>query len=302
MKKVSFKGKNCPTLFPLSGIFIIAIFALVLIGCGGGGSNGGLTGQSSEGSGVFLDAAVNGLEFVSDDLSGITGSDGAFSYRSGEAVEFYVGDIFIGAGIGAEIMTPISLSASAEDETDPTVTNICRFLQTIDDDGNPSNGIQITQAVRDSAIGASIDFNQSVSAFESDGGIQSTVNILTSSTSSGERSLVSAFEARNHMRNTLFGLYAGDYSGTFTGGDSGTWNVNVDSSGNITGSLYSNEDTENYWISGSVISSGNTNLIAGDVYTGATFTGTINYVTGHISGTWENTYWSISGTFSGEKT
>ena len=277
---------------------IVFSFMLFLGGCGGGGGDVGTTKQAT---GVFLDSPVSGLEYITDDLGGVTDTDGSFFYNGGSAVEFYVGDIYLGAATGVKIMTPVSLSNGAEDETDPIVTNICRFLQTLDDDGNATNGIQITQMVRDFAAGMDINFNQSVSEFESGSLLQQTIRDLTHQTAAGERTLVSASQAREHMRNTLIALYSGSYQGTFSGGDTGTWEIVVNSAGYINGSLFSNEDSTYYSVNGTIDSSGDFGMVAGTTTSGATFRGTTDFLTGNISGTWVNSYWGISGSFSGSR-
>ena len=69
-------------------------------------------------------------------MSGITDGAGTFMYHEGESITFLVGDIMLGSAPGNFIMTPIDLVPGAVDETHPTVTNICRLLQSLDQDGN----------------------------------------------------------------------------------------------------------------------------------------------------------------------
>ena len=107
-------------------------------------------------------------------------------------MQFFIGDIVIGGAAAASIMTPVSLVQGAADETNPTVTNIARFLQTLDNDGNPSNGITITTAVNNLAVGRTINFNQSVASFGNDTNVQTVVSALTAVTSAGTRPLVLA--------------------------------------------------------------------------------------------------------------
>ena len=131
-------------------IALCALAAAALSSCGGGGDGG--PGPALEGEGRFLDSPVEGLEYSSGDISGVTDSWGTFAYDAGEGtVRFFIGDIVLGEGAAHATMTPVSLVAGAEDETDPTVTNIARFLLTLDDDADPANGILIIPAVGDSA-------------------------------------------------------------------------------------------------------------------------------------------------------
>ncbi|MEB3733367.1 hypothetical protein ULF88_02705 [Halopseudomonas pachastrellae] len=52
------------------------------------------------------------------------------------------------------VLTPLDLAGST-DINDPVVINIARLLQTLDEDGNPDNGIVIPEL----ATTAALDFN-----------------------------------------------------------------------------------------------------------------------------------------------
>ena len=118
-------------------------------------------------------------------------------------------------------VTPIDLVSGAVSPTDPTVTNIAAFLQTIDDDADPSNGIRITQAVRDAASGESVNFQLDQFTFAADAAVLATVVKLTRATAAGERKLVDANTAQNHLAQTLLSSLNGRYAGDFTRTDSG---------------------------------------------------------------------------------
>ncbi len=79
-------------------------------------------------------------------------------------VTFSVGDIVLGTVPGAPIITSVELTGSA----DPTVqaaTNQLVFLQSIDADENPLNGITISAATQAAAVGQSLDFTLDSAAF-----------------------------------------------------------------------------------------------------------------------------------------
>jgi len=97
--------------------------------------------------------------------------------------------------------------------------------------------------------------------------------------------------------------YSGIYSGTFTGGDTGTFNATVSANGAITGTVYSNTDKFSYNAIGQVLSNGSMTMAVdfGAASSGAAFVGNINLTNGNASGTWTNSYWGISGSFSGTK-
>ena len=94
--------------------------------------------------------------------------------------------------------------------------------------------------------------------------------------------------------------FAGQYTGTFSGDDYGTFFVTVDSQGNISGTACSNRYQEEHSISGTTSSSGQIYMVAGNVDTGTTFRGSADS-SGNVLGTWENPYYGMSGVFSGSE-
>ena len=265
--------------------------------------------------GQFIDSAVDGLGYLSVGVSGFTDGEGRYQYGEGETVRFSIGDIRIGEAGGRSVITPVELIPGARDETDPFVTNITRFLQTLDDDGDPSNGITITPQVAELARNRSIDFTQSVTAFEDDGNVQTVVADLTAVTSAGPRTLIDLDQAQEHLRASLLELRAGRYSGTFEGDESGTLRITIDSSGNITGfglgisctsrnqgggssssqcSSSTSVSSSNF---GAIESSGDFTITAdvnGETYA---FSGNVK-TDGTITGIWRSQNSSKSGTFS----
>ncbi len=132
------------------------LFAIVaLAACGGGGSsNGGGGPAPSLDTGVFVDAPVEGLEFAAYDAggalleSGVTNSAGEFHYSPGGTVTFSLaqGVLELGSAPGAVVVSPADLvdHAGATVSGPHTVLrNLLRFLQTLDADGDPMNGISI---------------------------------------------------------------------------------------------------------------------------------------------------------------
>ncbi|MDV7105531.1 hypothetical protein R3X26_14080 [Vibrio sp. TH_r3] len=173
---------------------IVWIFSVFLVACGN---------DSSTNEGVFIDSAVEGITFSYDDVSGTTDSSGTFTYVEGTEVTFSVGGIVLGSATGRSFITPLSLVPGATDETDPHVVNIARFLQTLDDDDNPDNGITLNQALLSEAGSLSINFDQSLDAFANDVNVQSVVSSLTSFNNTGQRTLVSADDALEHLQESL---------------------------------------------------------------------------------------------------
>ena len=136
-------------------------------------------------------------------------------------------------------MTPITMVAGANVVTDNTVTNIARFLQTIDDDGNPSNGIVITSAVRAAGAGQVVTFSQSIAAFETDADVLAALADLTTATAAGQRPLIAAATAQANLTAGIRAGFMGEYQGDFcrNSGESqvkgGTWDMDVSADGSV---------------------------------------------------------------------
>ncbi len=176
---------------------------------GGGGGNidanndGGGSGDGGDKQGQFIDSAVGGLTFSTATRTDTTDAEGHFTYVEGETVEFFVGGIKIGESLAKSIITPIDLVPGAVDETHPTVTNIVRFLMTLDDDGDADEGLTITQEVQEALLGLTIDFSQSVEDFEADADVTAIVAKLADITDAGTTALVSIELAQEHLSDTL---------------------------------------------------------------------------------------------------
>ncbi|MGD0022680.1 MAG: carboxylesterase family protein [Smithellaceae bacterium] len=127
-------------------------------------------------TGVFLDSPVSGLNYSTPTLKGLTGPAGQFKYKFGQTVTFSIGNLTLGSATGAPILTPMSILGTA-DPFDQRVVNMCVLLQTLDQDGDLNNNIQITKAITPivSGFAGSIDFNQTPDNFAADSNV---VNLL----------------------------------------------------------------------------------------------------------------------------
>ena len=98
-------------------------------------------------TGTFVDAPVDGLEYTtSSGLSGVTSNGGKFSFRDGDTVTFKVGNVTLGdvqLNSQKTIINPLDLFQNATGVNDPKVLITIRLLQSLDSDGNPTNGITI---------------------------------------------------------------------------------------------------------------------------------------------------------------
>jgi hypothetical protein len=178
-------------------IWLTAALLLTLTACGGGGGSDSTTATAIEtvSTGVFIDSAVEGLQYETATQSGTTNSLGEYDYLAGETVTFSIGGIVLGSTIAGPVVTPLSLVPDATSAINPVVTNIVRLLLSLDSDGDPDNGITISSEVTTAANDLAVDF--SVADLSADDGITSLLNNLPTLT------LVSESVAQNHFNQTL---------------------------------------------------------------------------------------------------
>lgn len=151
-------------------------------------------------TGVFNDSAVEGLAYETATQSGLTNVDGEFTYIEGETVTFKVGELTLGSAVGQEEITPITLAqtkdAMASIET-KLAQNIAALLQTLDSDGDESNGITITEEVASNLGVSEIDFSLPIEAVLAD----IVLNVVQNT--SAEIAIVYPNNAANNMANSL---------------------------------------------------------------------------------------------------
>ncbi|HEV2638930.1 MAG TPA: CocE/NonD family hydrolase [Actinocrinis sp.] len=166
---------------------------------------------------------VAGLRFETTTCLGVTGRDGTFEYRDGEVVAFSVGSVLLGAARGAARLTLADIVARVDGNldkiADPGLTNIARFLQTLDQDGDLDTGITLTPEIHDLVGERPIDFRyllalagdpgDLVQAFTDDPVVRQLLDDLNQAkvfTGDTPRRLRSAAAARNEVRRTVLGI------------------------------------------------------------------------------------------------
>ena len=130
--------------------FSAVAMAVTLAACGGGNGTSSTSSTSVTRIATFIDAHVEGLEYSSPSYSGVTDEWGNFKYVEGESVSFNVGPVALGSvqPVG-DVVRAAELVPTATTPEDPQVTLILQTLQTLDDNGNPDDGIRITPAARE---------------------------------------------------------------------------------------------------------------------------------------------------------
>lgn len=195
----------------------LLMIAFAMQGCGGGGgsSSNNDPEQPQTQTGIFVDSPVINVGYKTETKEGVTNAQGEYEYLEGETVTFFIGDLEFPPVEATGTVTPLDL-AGTTDTADSTVINIIRLLQTLDQDGNPDNGITITDAAK--AAATQVDFTLSESDFES----ADSVNDLISS--GGQNVAVSElidtadavahFEEQLAVNNISYGAIVGVWEGT----------------------------------------------------------------------------------------
>ncbi len=129
---------------------------IALAGCGGADSdNESPPTPAPTKTGVFLDSPVTGLNYRTASIpAGVTNAKGEFNYREGETVSFYIGELILPSIKAGAQITPADLGGGL---STATTVNILQLLQSLDQDGNPANGIGILDSAKDAFVGTGLD-------------------------------------------------------------------------------------------------------------------------------------------------
>ena len=143
-----------------------------------------------------MDSAVAGIGYRTETQNGFTNNLGEYDYEEGETVTFFIGDLELPPVTAKGVVTPLDL-ANTDDVSNRVVVNIARLLQSLDADGDTSNGIQIAPEAAD--IAAAVDFDVPVETFAAD----PAVTTLVANSGSSTQTLVSAEAAIAHLQESI---------------------------------------------------------------------------------------------------
>ena len=139
--------------------------------------------------GYYYDSRVSGIDYktsLDDEIirTGVTGEDddpGLFLFIEGATVSFSLGTTDLGETAAKERVTPFDLAGVTEDaiggcEVDGTlpdnafriVHNVAVLLQTLDGDGDPENGIEISAEVAALFEDVNLNLDQAWEDFQED--------------------------------------------------------------------------------------------------------------------------------------
>lgn len=127
---------------------LLSLLALGLSACGGGG--GGSNTTSSVG--VLSDSPVAGVEYVTQPAgkAGVTNAAGEYEYAEGDTVSFTVAGLALPPVTATGRITPQTIAEEVFSEAGSDVVwqaalNLAILFQALDNDGDPSNGITLSE-------------------------------------------------------------------------------------------------------------------------------------------------------------
>ena len=273
---------------------VLSLMTFTLLSCGGGG--GGSSAPQTA-TGQFVDTVVQGIDFESGGQTGTTDANGTFTYEVGQQVTFSLGGVVLGSAQGAALVSPVDLVSNGS-PSNSKVKNIVRFLLTVDDDGDPGNGIQVTAQVRALAQNwSAVDFTTS----DLDTAMISILADVASVNSVPPTAVATSTAAQSHLTSSLLCAYSGAFRGTFSGDDSGQWGMLISASdGSLMGGYHSTVFADDGLLSGTqaLTLDSSHSFVTGVAGSTASFQGALTSVNS-VSGTWSDS--PDSGTFSGSR-
>ncbi|MEM7257530.1 MAG: DM13 domain-containing protein [Pseudomonadota bacterium] len=180
---------------------LLGSITLSLTACGGSESSGSSTTPAESNNtpqvlnGRLVDSAVTGMGYETATRTGTTDANGTFEYLANETVTFSLGDITLPAVQADTLITPLDIFAT-NNIGDARVINLTRLLQTLDTDGDATNGITLSSEAAASATGLSVDFTSAE--------FDNQVGNLVANSGSVYTALITGETALDHFQETLF--------------------------------------------------------------------------------------------------
>ena len=175
---------------------ILLMLITIVSGCGGGSGSSDTLDNSTVMTGRFIDNEVMNLRYVTETQSGYTNENGEYKYKPKEVVTFSIGELKFPTVTAKGIITPLTL-AYTDNINDQQSVNISRLLLSLDVDGNPENGIEISSLAKSVAV--KIDFDVSPNEFTNNTDVVNLVN----NSGSINRQLITPLEAKEHLEKSI---------------------------------------------------------------------------------------------------
>ncbi len=171
----------------LNSIAISIATLTTITGCGGSSEPSTTTAAVS--TAKYIDSAVAGVAYNCGSQYGYTDESGTFKFERGKECSLSVGDILL------RKVDTSNLSDQAIILEDNTTT--AQFLQSIDQDGNPDNGISVTREIHTALRTEGIH-----SVPKSDEELTEVINKLHEHSPEYQGRFVSKEEAEEHLKKT----------------------------------------------------------------------------------------------------
>jgi hypothetical protein len=183
-------------------LLLLFISSLVLIGCGSESSSTTPTDQDpppETKTAYLIDSAVDGVEYISQPSgkSGTTSDGGKFEFVSTDTnVSFSIGGLKLpdfnlsNLNTDNKILPTDLVGVDRNNTNDANVTKLLQIFQSLDDDGNPDNGISITQNIRN-LFGTTRKI------------LDNNISMLTTLFTSKGKTMKSVADAKKHFEKTL---------------------------------------------------------------------------------------------------
>lgn len=173
---------------------VIAMSALLLAACND--DNDDNTSSLTIQTATLIDGAVSGISFDSGSQKGQTDSEGKFKYIAGETVTFKLGGITLGTTKPSStivLLKSLNNGVNVQGNLSNSSINRAVFLQTLDQDTDSNNGIQLDSAVMEKFKNTTaVDFGIEPEQFK-----QQLASLLTSLNISN--TVIDAALAKNHL-------------------------------------------------------------------------------------------------------
>jgi len=145
--------------------------SLLLVGCGSSGESDTVTSTTntttlSGTTGYVVDAAVENMDYdcvADNDMNQVTGKDGAFTCQNMSQVRFRIGKLVLGEihvlPHDKYIFPQDILDTDRSNITDAKVTAMAQLLQSLDENNNLNDGIQLPENKKDLLADGETAFN-----------------------------------------------------------------------------------------------------------------------------------------------
>jgi subtilisin family serine protease len=179
----------------------IFLFLLIFIfdGCGSGSSNTSIDNlnSSKDVTSILVDSKISGVSYSCGNNKGVTNLNGEFTCKENTIVTFNIGGITLGStkiSPDSKFITPATLyNLDITNIDDTKIFNFIQLLQSLDNDNNATNGIEITQSIRTQFDNYLLDLNNA----------NITQTDISNAVSFVSKNLISKNQALEHYVDTL---------------------------------------------------------------------------------------------------